>query len=83
MSAIWNSKSKDNFETFAKRTIQAAHNLHYSPRIQEIVAQAWKDVGIDLRHLTQSHVIPPSQEVTLNEQLLQYFESKIGGNKWH
>jgi hypothetical protein len=48
-TALINSKSTDNFEDFACRTMCATKNLRYGPHVQQSIGNAWLNVGVDLR----------------------------------
>lgn len=78
-NSVWNGETKDNFSTFAARTIESASLLGYSRNIQNIVAKAWSDVGVDLRRpIPPPEVVRKTDEQTIAEMLLQYYKNKQG-----
>lgn len=49
--ALKNTRADANFSSFAFDTLDAVKQLNFDHNVYQCVAQAWKDVGVDLRGL--------------------------------
>lgn len=94
VNSVLNGTPDENFESFAKRTLSSTIELSYGRRVQEVVAKAWYDVGVDLRFpiLNQSEtkkvidqvasgVVFPDTAKRIQESKLKQFRIQEDGSE--
>lgn len=75
MSALLQAKEEDDFVSFASRTCEQA-KLLYGTRTEEIVAQAWHSVGVDLRRSLSTQRETNKHDGLKHRQVVSHYEER-------